>query len=620
MIQGIRLRRRQLSRGLRLACCSLTVVTMLSFSSYVCAQGEDTEAKVQESASQAETIEQVPQALDVQEPQYSAESQDSSAEPANEVFAPGQPSSLSENVTLDFKDADILNILKIISYKAGVNIVTTPDVAGSVSIRLVDVPWETALDVLLRTYGYAYERQSNIILVTKIENIRKIQAEEPLKTEIFRLKFLDAQDAQKILVPLLSPRGKISVLYARGQKGWKFGTFKIGTEEVETAVEREGYGKRKAETISIERNTKGDIVSKKAEFDPSIKSKTLIITDTASSLDRIRNTILPQIDIMPRQVLIEAKIMEVQLDKLRDIGIDWGTGTSGAQGYETAPSDQNVGWGRNRHSLAGRNLASEFTPNIFNPLETTTNLPGYYPYAAGLELIFKKLTGTRFEVILHALEEDGHTNTLSAPRILTLDNQEASMLVGYHTPILSSSVTAGSSSSGPTQTQSLNYYQEIGIRLNVVPQIGEGGYINMIIHPTVTSSTASVTATNVAGTGNDSIQTTVSYPIIDVREAQTQVLMKDGETIVMGGLLKDIKSKETIGIPFLSKIPILGKLFQRETFDTGKIDLLIFITANIVDEGEFSTEEIARLKNTYEDWPQTDKPLPISKKDKKTKN
>ena len=106
--------------------------------------------------------------------------------------------SASENVTLDFNEADIHNVLKIISLKAGTNIVTTPDVMGNVTIRMVDVPWEAALDVILKTYGFGYQKQGNIILVTKMENIAKIASEEPLQTEIFTLKFLDAQDAQKL--------------------------------------------------------------------------------------------------------------------------------------------------------------------------------------------------------------------------------------------------------------------------------------------------------------------------------------------------------------------------------------------------------------------------------------
>ncbi len=117
----------------------------------------------------------------------------------------------------------------------------------------------------------------------------------------------------------------------------------------------------------------------------------------------------------------------------------------------------------------------------------------------------------------------------------------------------------------------------------------------MIVHPSITDSTTSVTATNIAGSSNDTaIRSTIDYPIIDMREAQTQILMKDGETIVLGGLLKDVKGKETIGVPFLSKIPFLGWAFKRETSDNSKIDLLIFITARVVKD-EALPEEISAL-------------------------
>ncbi|MBN2831384.1 MAG: hypothetical protein JXL82_03795 [Candidatus Omnitrophica bacterium] len=497
----------------------------------------------------------------------------------------------SENVTLDFKEADISNVLKIISLKAGVNIVTTPDVMGNITIRMVDVPWEMALDVILKTYGFGYQKQGNIILVTKIENIAKIQSEEPLQTEIFTLKFLDAQDAQKIIIPLLSPRGKTSVLYSRGQKGWQFGTFKIGKDTSTLASERAKESGAKSEAISYEKGASGETVMKKAEFDASVKSKMLVVTDTFSSLDRIRNEILPKIDIRPRQVLIETKIIEVNRNKLRDIGFDWGLGGAGTARTNVITM-QEVARGKDIGGHGGTltTASNPLVPSVFGP--STSTILGYEPYNAGMEFVFQKLTGTKFEAVIHALEDDASTNTLSAPGILTLDNQEASMLVGYHTPILQSTVTAGTDTTGPTVTQTLDYYQEIGIRLNVVPQISEEGYINMIIHPSVTSSTSSVTATSTAGDES----TVTSYPVIDVRETQTQVLLKDGETVVIGGLLKDVKSKEFIGIPFLKDLPWVGKFFGRETTDTQKIDLLIFIKARIVDEDELTPAEIEKLE------------------------
>ncbi|MDD5409712.1 MAG: secretin and TonB N-terminal domain-containing protein, partial [Candidatus Omnitrophica bacterium] len=541
------------------------------------------------------------------------------AEPSGGTPAEGDSAAIQSqgNVTLDFKDADIANVLKIISYKSGINIVTTPDVSGNVSVRLSDVPWEIALDVILKTYGFGYQKQGNVILVTRIENVAKIAADEPLRTDIVTLKFLDAQDAQKILIPLLSPRGKISVLYSRGQKGWQFGTFKIGRESAaaNAAAIKDGMGSIKPETVSYEKNDKGETVMKKADFDSSIKSKMLVITDTASSLDSIRNIILPKIDIKPKQVLIETKIIEVSRDKLRDIGLDWGLGSKDAA-TTNAITTQGTGTAIGGHSGTIATSSNPLVPSLFDP--ATSTILGYQPYNAGGEFIFQKLTGTKFEAVIHALEDDANTNTLSAPSILTLDNQEASMLVGFHTPILQSTVTAGDNSGlGSTITQTLDYYQEIGIRLNVVPQVSEEGYINMIIHPSVTSSSSNVTATSTASGET----TETEYPVIDVREAQTQVLLKDQETIVIGGLLKDVKSKEFIGIPFLKDIPWVGRLFGRETTSTQKIDLLIFIKAKIIREGEYTPEELAKLEARLERSPVVVKAkLADRKKDKNNRD
>ena len=506
------------------------------------------------------------------------------------------------NVTFDFKDADITNVLKIISYKSGVNIVTTPDVIGNVSVRLSDVPWEIALDIILKTYGFGYQRQGNVILVTKLENVAKIAAEEPLQVEIITLKFLDAQDAQKIIIPLLSPRGKISVLYTRGQKGWEFGTFRIGRESAANqALVKEATGTIKSETVSYEKNAAGETVMKKAEFDPAIKSKMLVITDTASTLDKIRNIILPKLDVKPKQVLIETKIIEVNRDKLRDIGLDWGLGSGDNPARTNAITPQGAGSGTATGGHSGTiTSGTPLVPSLFGP--ATTTILGYEPYNAGAEFVFQKLTGTKFEAVIHALEDDANTNTLSAPSIFTLDNQEASMLVGYHTPILQSTVTAGTNGANATVTQTLDYYQEIGIRLNVVPQISEEGYINMIIHPSITSSNSDVPATSTSG--DDS--TVTHYPIIDVREVQTQVLLKDGETIVIGGLLKDVKGKEYIGIPILKDLPWIGKLFGRQTTTVTKIDLLIFIKAKIVKEGEYTAEELAKLEKRLGQTPKVE--------------
>ncbi len=464
---------------------------------------------------------------------------------------------------IKFKDADIKVVVQSIAQKAykdgqKINIVVSPTVEGVVSVNLENVNWFSALEAVLRPYDYSYEWVGDtILLVDTLEKIREREAQakereevEPARTKVFNLKFIDAADAKKAIEPILSAVGRVSVLQVTGQAGWEF-----GADISKRARAQEGKVSR---------------------------TKTLVVSDISKKLDEV-DALLKEIDVMPKQVLIKTKVMEVNRDFLEDIGFDWGTGQSGA----TTPSY--IGFNEANSKEASAGLSTDVTPSIFDPPEGSSALS---PSTAGLRLAFKKVTGNEFETIMHALEEDANTNTLSAPSVLTLNNQEASILVGTKFPIVKTDI---STETGTITGGSLDYYQDIGIQLNVVPQIsGENSdLINMIIHPAVTSTTSNVSIQTTSGTGADQTTTTlVEYPIITTREAETQVLMKDGETIAIGGLLKDVKSKQEIGVPILSKIPIIGWLFKRHTTDTEKIDLLIFITATVIEPGEVLSAEV----------------------------
>lgn len=494
-------------------------------------------------------------------------------------------------VTLDFKDADIQNVLRVLAYKSGVNIVASKEVVGTVTIRLVDVPWEQALSVILSTYGFAYEREGNIITVSTMEtlklrreNQRQLADIEGVTSRVFNLKYIDASDAKKMLEAQLSPQGKISVMEVTGQKGWEFGVPTAGgsTTEAGGKAERERRAAR---------------------------SRSLVITDTPTYLDRIEK-ILKDMDVKPNQILIEARIMEVSRDALKDLGIEFSTGQRlETHGVDRTAGRVNVGDAHHEGTITGRvysetdsNQLYTFTPANFVPRAT-----GLTPYNAGLEFLFRRLVGREVEIMVHALEEDIRTNTLSAPRVLTLSGQEAEIMVGEKYPIIETNVSGTSG----TTTTTLAYYQDIGIQLYVVPQIsGEEQYINMIIHPVISSFTQTVSANN--------------YPRLVTREAETQVLMYDGETIVIGGLLKDVKSQGKIGIPILSDIPIIGSIFTRRTNDIEKIDLLIFITARIVRPGELTEREMAMVKKALDSGEpdiavETNKPAATKKKEDKNK-
>jgi len=462
---------------------------------------------------------------------------------------------------LKFKDVDIKIVIQSIAVKAEkdgekVNIIVSPEVEGLVTVRLENVSWQEALDGITGAYNYDYKwLGKNIILVGTLDEIkdkelreREMHEIEVPRTKVFNLSYLDASDAKKTIEPLLSVVGKISVLETTGQAGWEFGT----------------------DVTKRTRSKEGKIS----------RTKTLVVSDVASTLKDI-TLLLEELDVKPQQILIKARIMEVSNDFLKDFGFSWGTGSDGASQSDLRFQEID----NNGRKTAAGHMLNSVTPNIWNPLEGTA----FTPSTAGLQLAFQKLTGQQFEVILSAVEEDANTNTLSAPTIVTLNNQEASILVGEKYPIIQ---TDTSTENSRIIGGSLEEYKDIGIQLNVVPQIcGKNSeFINMIVHPAVTSESGTVSVKA------DSDTILVSYPIISSREAETQVLVKDGETIVIGGLMKDVKSKEEIGIPFLSKLPILGWLFKRSTEDTLKMDLLIFITAKIIEPGEIISQEIVKTK------------------------
>ncbi|MBI4228023.1 MAG: secretin and TonB N-terminal domain-containing protein [Candidatus Omnitrophica bacterium] len=462
-------------------------------------------------------------------------------------------------ISLHVKDAEIRTVLEALGRKAGMNVVTTNDVAGVVTLHLDNVPWEQALDTIAKTSGFGYERDGTVYTVTGLdalktrrEKVRELVQIEPVTTRVIQLKYLDAADVKAFLEPQLTASGKISVLEMTGQKGWEFGTGTAGSSSAEEGRERQDREKA--------------------------RSKAIVITDTPSTIDRFEK-VLSQIDVMPKQILIETRVMEVSRDVLRDINPAMVTGATAGSSTLTMrnmPAAKQAGV--SIAEFAASQVSGSFTPSAFVPLTT-----GLSPSAAGAQLFFQRLIGTQVSALVQLLEEDVRTNTLSAPHILTLSGQEARIMVGTKYPILETQVSGTDTT---TTTTTLSYYQDIGIELFVVPQVAGDRHIDMIIHPVISARTSTL------GTN--------AYPILDVREAETQVVMADGDTIVIGGLLKDVKTKSNIGWPFLGKIPVLGLLFTRSTTDLTKIDLLIFITARIVASGAMTPEQLQDLQRRLE--------------------
>ena len=481
--------------------------------------------------------------------------------------------------SLKFKDTEIATVLKAIERKADlegkkITIVTTPEVFGLVTVDLENVDWKTAFKVILKMYDLGYTQDGNILTVSSLSKIQEDQKKEDdalfagggMKIEAFKLKHVEAADVSKMIQPFLSEKGKVSVMVVVNKQGWGFSASTSGQNAaVNGSSGSSGYsgGSSSAQPAALQNTTK------------MTRTSILAISDTPTVIRQV-SKLIEEVDVAPKQVLIRAVLLEVTQDKVFDLGLDFGsTDTSGTPGDIF-----------NKDYTAG--LASRFPyiPTAFKPSEGTDGL--MTPADSGLKFAFSKVKGTQFEVVLHALQEDKNTNTLSTPTILTMDGREATILVGEQFPIIE---TTSSTNVNNTVGGSLSYYQNIGIQLRVVPQIcGENeNMVNLIVHPTVSNQNGTV---DVKGGGTTGTGVVAQYPIIDTREAETQMVVDDGDTVVMGGLLSDAKTKELGGIPFLSNIPLLGKIFDRLTKHGLKTDLLIFLTVKIVRPSSVVADDV----------------------------
>lgn len=434
---------------------------------------------------------------------------DSLAASPAETTAPG-------NVTVDFKEADIQNVLRILSYKSGVNIVAGKDVTGVVTIRLVDVPWEKALDVVLKTYGYAYDRDDNIIRVTTLENLKK----EELSTEVYVLNYSMASEVEKSVTNVLSERGRIR---------------------------------------------------------SDARSNTLIITDMPTTLQRVQK-VIERIDRVTPQVTIQAKIIETTLGEGERMGIKWNlkAAVKGAARPTTFPFPA-----RNRGPLyrflpTGRGAASTAVTGAGGVTEETEIIdfpPGIsqptFPVADKDEFQFGTLDFSEFQAVLEMIKERSDAKVLSEPHVTTLNNKEAKILVGevIAIPTFERNATTG-------RMEITGYAdRDLGVRLSVTPQINSAGEIVVNIQPEITNLL-----------GYDELTPEIKAPRFSTRSASTQVRIKNGQTIAIGGLIRETTVDSKTKVPILGELPLLEKIFSHRSKTVQKTDLLFFMTVNIVSE------------------------------------
>ena len=441
------------------------------------------------------------------------------------AFAPttlGQQRNFTgRRIDLDLKDADIHNVLRLLADVGQVNVVTADNVSGSVTIRMRNVPWDQALDVVLQSKGLGMVRAGNMIRVAPLSDLEKERemqlarrAQEvklaPLETRLIPVSYASAKDIQERARPLLSERGTIAV---------------------------------------------------------DDRTNVLIARDISGNLNQIEE-LIRSLDTQTPQVLVEARIVEATSRYLRDVGIQWGgdAAFSAATGNPTGlafPNSVGVVGGASDANTPTAGL-SPFTNTVASP-NFAVNLPAAVGTGSGgaIGLSFGSVDNTiNLAVRLSAAEASGLLRILSSPRILTLDNHEARIAQGTLIPF--SQVSAQG-----VQTT----FQEAKLQLLVQPHVTADGSVSM--HVKINRDEPDFNQTSARGD-----------PTILKREAETELLVMDGHTAVIGGIFTRNTGRNLDQVPFFGDIPILGLLFQRRRASDQRSELVIFLTPRIVNRAE----------------------------------
>lgn len=504
-------------------------------------------------------------------------------------------------ISLDFREAELSNVLRLLSEQYDVNIVTGQEVKGQVTVRLTNVTFESALKAILEANGYGYVREGNIYRVAGLNKLarereakKKLEQYEELVTEVIHLQYLDAQDAKKVLKGSLSKRGKIKVLERKTVPGWEVGGGSVSSPSGSSGSISGASGSYSGAQGAM---APSGLITQRRNDQPAYeRSRTILIIDMPSVIKNIKN-VLARIDRIPRQVMIDAMVLELTMSDDDHLGIRWDSlkglrirarpsqtltdnfthtkTLSDVFSLEEGASNE-TGRVRNVNNLSGNassDVTTETTGNtsdLLNTHELTNSKTDVFS-----NLRTAVLNSDELSIVLSALASKGDIDIISSPNILTLDNHEATILVGENFPIFTTSV-----SDQGTVTESFQYYQPVGISLRVIPQVSANSHINMLIHPTVSEIGEFVTGT-----------TGLQYPRINIREADTQVLIEEGQTVVIGGLVSG-RDEETISrVPLLGDIPFVGLAFRHKSIEKKKINLMVFVTPKLVKPDQISEEE-----------------------------
>jgi len=473
----------------------------------------------------------------------------------------------SGKISLDIKGMDILDVFRILSMRGGLNIISGKNVTGKVTLFLKDVDIWDAFEIIIAANGLAYEKRANIIYVMterdyELNYGKKYEDKRVVRS--VKLKHVKATDVAKSVAQLKTNIGRV-----------------VADETSDTIVlmdipevveEMEGVIKSLdvslvTKVYSLQYTTAETIKEKLADrltknvgsIQVDERTNKVAITDLERKMPMIEK-VIEAFDAKHKEVLIEARILQITLNDDCKMGINW-------DGIFTTMRNQ-------LHRLATVGVSLKYSEQDDIIPTTDSSVPG-----GALQI--GALDSEGYEFVIQALKEYGQTNILSSPRIATLNNEEAKIMVGTNQPYATRSISQTSGDSSNIEAENVTFL-DLGVKLYVTPTINEDGYITMNIKPEVSSSTNDYT---IESSGN-------TIPIVKTTTTETTVMVKDNTTILIGGLIEEKTQENHKEIPGLRRIPILGNLFKSSTRGSGdsdpeKTELVIFLTPRIISgEGE----------------------------------
>jgi len=501
-----------------------------------------------------------------------------------------------KRVTLNYVDVDIRTVIKQITKLADASVTIHDDIKGKVNLQLHDVPWRDALDNVVRTAG-------NYVVVEEPSGILRILPLEALyhqrETRVFQLSYIQPPDNYEPLIDSeyatrTASGARRSLTYsARGPMFEKKGGGKRETEEARRSLdELKRRQKIKGTTFTLF-NALMNVISPVGRFEYDVFSNAMIVTDIPSKLNEVAD-VIRLIDVEPAQVFIDVKFVTTGNDNLLDFGINY-SGDQAGQGFNIQHS------GGSMNTIlpfkAGSGGIEEFfglvkkgPPNIrYDPTTGLATPAGADPTFTDNGFVFGTLDFSQFTTILSLLKQDEESTVAQAPKLMTLDNHPATIFVGSN--VRFAETFSETNASGGVETgiqEATNSPVETGIQLYVEPHVVKGTD-NIIL--TVIPQDAALTGTTSPLFGFNRFsngQTFIDLPQVDSRTLVTKLMVRSGQTIVLGGLI-DERTTDTIRkIPLLGDLPGIGYLFKSKVQTFNKNNMVIFMTVVLVSSGRDS--------------------------------